>query len=159
MSNGAKPSPSLTDSKTQATSPTLLTRFIVDAALSKKASDVAVMEMYDVSGVADYFVLCTGNSDMQIRAISDEVQFQVKEEFGERPWHREGVEHYSWVVLDYVDVVVHIMDAEKRGYYLLERLWGDARTEFVDNDGSSADIKLLEKVRQPNVASRKKESS
>lgn len=154
MTSGVNPSQSATEPTGEGYSSTLLARLVVDAALSKKATSVAVMEMHDVSGVADYFVLCNGTSDIQIRAISDEIQAQVKEELDERPWHREGVEHNTWVVLDYVDVVVHIMDPEKRAYYLLERLWGDANTEFVDDDGSSEDVKLLKTERAPNFKSR-----
>lgn len=151
MTSGANPSQSTTEATGEGNSPTVLARLVVDAALSKKATNVAVMEMHDVSGVADYFVICNGTSDIQIRAISDEIQAQVKEELDERPWHREGVEHNTWVVLDYVDVVVHVMDPEKRGYYMLERLWGDANTEFVDDDGSSEDVKILANDRAPNI--------
>lgn len=115
----------------------------VDAVLEKKAHDVTVMDMRKVSGVADYFVICTGDSDLQVRAIVEAVRERVKEQLGERPWHVEGNEHYQWVLIDYVDVVVHVFAAEKRVFYNLERLWGDAPTERVSDDGSSEDVKLL----------------
>src|SRR5690606_2736231 len=108
----------------------------VDAVLSKKAHDVTVMDMRSVSGVADYFVMCTGDSDLQIRAIADAVEENLRTELGERPWHREGYEHLQWVLLDYVDLVVHIFSQEKRAFYGLERLWGDAPSEQVSEDGS-----------------------
>lgn len=117
----------------------------VDAVLSKKAYDVAVMDMREVSGVAEYFVIASGGSDLQIKAISDAVQEQVEERCGERPWHTEGVEHRRWVLLDYVDLVVHIFNEEKRAFYDLERLWGDAPIETVSGESASADeVSLLQ---------------
>lgn len=120
-----------------------LARHAVDAALSKKAHDVTVMDMRAVSGVADYFVVCTGDSDLQIRAIADAVQEQIREACSERPWHVEGREHLQWVLMDYVDLVVHVFTAEKRAFYDLERLWGDAPVEQVPDDGSADAVKLL----------------
>jgi ribosome-associated protein len=117
----------------------------IEAALSKKATNIAVIEMTDVSGVADYFVICTGGSEQQIRAIADEVRFEVKQQLSEIPWHKEGEMHYSWVVLDYVDVVVHIMDAEKRAYYQLERLWGDANIKYIEDDSEAGKISLFDR--------------
>lgn len=116
----------------------------VDAVLSKKAHDVTVLDMRGVSGVADYFVMCTGDSDLQIRAIADAVDERLREELGERPWHREGYEHLQWVLLDYVDLVVHIFSQEKRTFYGLERLWGDAPVEQVPEDGSGESVKILQ---------------
>lgn len=116
----------------------------VDAALSKKAHDVTVMDMRGVSGVADYFVMCTGDSDLQIRAIADAVDEELREKLGERPWHREGYEHLQWVLLDYVDVVIHIFSREKRAFYELERLWGDAPIELVPEDASGDSVKILQ---------------
>lgn len=121
-----------------------LALLVIEAALSKKATNIAVIEMADVSGVADYFVICTGGSEQQIRAISDEVRITVKQQLSEIPWHKEGEMHNSWVVLDYVDVVVHIMDAEKRGYYQLERLWGDANIKYIEDDGDADKISLFD---------------
>lgn len=120
-----------------------LTEAAVDAALDKKANDVAVMDMREVSSVADYFVLCTGRSELQIRAIVDGVEERIKKEHGERPWKTEGREHRQWVVLDYVDLVVHVFNDEKRSYYNLERLWGDAPIEYVSDEGSSDEVQLL----------------
>lgn len=151
MSKHAKASSTTDKTRLTPNSPTILARTAVDAALDKKATNIAVMEMREVSGVADYFIICTGTSDLQIRAISDAIQYEIQHQHGERAWHREGEEHYSWVVLDYVDVVIHIMDAEKRGYYQLERLWGDAKIEFVTDDASSSDVELLEEVLASNV--------
>ena len=75
-----------------------------------------------------------------MRAIAEAVREQVKEEIGERPWKREGTQHNQWVVLDYVNVVVHVFDRERRAYYDLERLWGDAPTEHVAEDADAVEL-------------------
>lgn len=130
--------------KRSSSNPTrVLAAHAIDAALSKKAHDVTVMDMRSVSGVADFFVLCTGDSDLQVRAIADAVGENLKDELGERPWHREGYEHLQWVLLDYVDLVVHVFSPEKRIFYGLERLWGDAPVEQVPENATSSDVKLL----------------
>ncbi|MEM9997289.1 MAG: ribosome silencing factor [Bacteroidota bacterium] len=108
-----------------------LVELAVDAMLDKKAADVTVLDLRGVSGVADFFVLATGTSDVQIKAIADGVRMGVKEATGELPWHREGYTSLVWVLLDYVDVVVHVFNEEKRAFYDLERLWGDAPRELV----------------------------
>ena len=99
--------------------------------------------MHDVSGIADLFILATGDSDLQIKAILEAVRHELREEHGERPWHVEGAQHMQWVLLDYVDLVVHIFSQEKRVYYSLERLWGDAPKEEVPEDGSGEKVALL----------------
>jgi ribosome-associated protein len=118
-----------------------LARMIVDAVRAKKAKDVVLMDLREVSEVADYFVLCTGESDIQVKAIVDGVRESVKEACGERPWRSEGYNHRQWVLMDYVDVVVHVFDGERREYYNLERLWADAKIENVADEADV--IKLL----------------
>lgn len=130
-----------------------LAAYAVAAVLDKKALDVVVMDMRDVSGVADFFVLCTGASDRQVRAVADAVREKVRETCSELPWHTEGMDHLQWVLLDYVDVVVHVFDAEKRVFYDLERLWGDAPSEAVPEDGSAADVALLQGASASQTAS------
>ncbi|GAB5518958.1 MAG: ribosome silencing factor [Rhodothermales bacterium] len=120
-----------------------LARTAVDAALAKKASDVTVLDMRDVSGVADFFVLCNGDTDIQVRAIAEGVRMSIKEQCAELPWHSEGLDSLQWVLLDYVDLVVHVFQPEKRDFYSLERLWGDAEREDVPDEASAADVALL----------------
>lgn len=115
----------------------------VDAMLDKKAHQVTVMDMRGVSGVADVFVIGTGESDLQIKAIADAVTEKIREGYSEKPWHTEGYDGRQWVLLDYVDLVVHVFSHEKRNFYDLERLWGDAPTEEVPADASSEDVALL----------------
>ncbi len=114
-----------------------LAALAVEAMHSKKASNVTVIDVRKVSGVTDYLVIGTGGSDMQVRAVAEAVREQLKEQADERPWKREGMQHNQWVVLDYVDLVVHVFDQERRAYYDLERLWGDAPMEHVADDAEA----------------------
>ena len=98
---------------------------ISESIFDKKGYDVKILDLSKVASFADYFVLCTADSDTQVKAISDEVERKLREE-GVNSWHREGYESLSWVLLDYVDVVVHIFKKDARQYYNLEKLWGDA---------------------------------
>lgn len=115
--------------------------------LERKAQDITVLDLRGVSGaVADFFVIGTGGSDRQVRAVANAVRERIREEAGgERPWHEEGFEHLRWALLDYVDLVVHVFSEDRRAFYDLERLWGDARAEHVTNETSSAeDVDLLQ---------------
>lgn len=97
-----------------------------------------------MSGIADLFILATGDSDIQIRAIVDSVQRSLREDFREKAWRTEGTDHYQWVILDYVDLVVHVFNEEKRTFYSLERLWGDAPREEVGDESSGDEVQLLQ---------------
>lgn len=94
---------------------------------SKKAHELRLIEVAQVTEIADYFVICTGNSSTQVRALADEVEFKLKKE-GIMPNHIEGHQTKSWIVMDYGSVVVHIFDIEARAFYDLERLWADGIT-------------------------------
>jgi ribosome-associated protein len=85
------------------------------------------------NAVADFFVLCSGNSDKQLDAIAESIDVEVFKAIKENPWHSEGKNNKEWVLLDYIDVVAHIFRKDKREFYALERLWGDADiTEIED---------------------------
>lgn len=101
-------------------------RVAAEAAASKKATDMVGLDLTPLEGVADYFLICSGSSEPQVRAIAEEVEDKLREA-GTRAWHVEGREGRRWVLLDFVDVVVHVFHEKTREYYLLERLWGDAR--------------------------------
>lgn len=99
----------------------------IAAAESKKATDVSVLELDKASsGFTDYFVICSGSNPRQIQAISDEVEQRLSKA-GLRPTHVEGYRQADWVLLDYVDFVVHIFSEKARNYYDLERLWKSAK--------------------------------
>jgi len=99
---------------------------IVDAIVERLGSDIVMLDMEDVSLLADYFVLCNAESTPQFRAILDEVEAQTRTA-GHRPLHVEGAAGSGWVLLDYGSVVVHIFDPDLRAYYDLEGLWQAAR--------------------------------
>lgn len=128
--------------------------------LEKKAHGITVMDMRQVSGVADYFVICTGDSELQIKAVADAIRERIRAECEERPWHTEGTNHWQWVLLDYVDLVAHIFNADKRQFYDLERLWGDApREEVAEDAASSTEVQLLQRAAENSATRRKKAGS
>lgn len=100
---------------------------IVKAADDKKAADIKVLDLHEVSVVTDYFVICTGTSSTQTKAIADNIEEKLEKEQNLRLLRREGYSQGSWVLLDYGSVVVHIFKPEEREFYNLERLWGDAK--------------------------------
>ncbi|HTR96680.1 MAG TPA: ribosome silencing factor [Candidatus Acidoferrales bacterium] len=104
-----------------------LMRAAARAAASKKAERIVGLDLSSLEGVADGFLICSGGSEPQVKAIAEAVEEQLRA-LGARPWHVEGREGRRWVLLDYVDVVVHVFHEKTREYYLLERLWGDARS-------------------------------
>ena len=99
---------------------------------NKKGFDVKIMDLRELTAMADYFVICSADSDTQVKAIADEIDKNLKDE-GIRAWHKEGYKGLNWVLLDYVDVVVHIFKKDVRLYYNLERLWGDAPSIDVED--------------------------
>ncbi|HEY8201458.1 MAG TPA: ribosome silencing factor [Actinomycetota bacterium] len=95
------------------------------AASSKKAMDIVILDVGKIIGITDYFVICSGNTERQVKTIVDEIERRLREE-GVRPYRREGEREQRWVLVDYLDVVVHVFHREDREYYDLERLWSDA---------------------------------
>lgn len=106
-------------------------RLAVEATLDKKALDVVVLDLRTSDAFTDYFVLCSGRTTRQVRAIVDEVEQRLRVA-GLRPSHKEGYEHAEWVLVDCFDCVIHVFTEETRRFYDLERLWGSAeRLEFA----------------------------
>lgn len=105
----------------------LLANRISQLIFNKKGYDVKILDLKELTSITDYFVICTGDSDTQIKAIADEIDKKLRDE-NIKVWHIEGYESLNWVLLDYVDVVVHIFKKEIREFYNLEKLWGDAPT-------------------------------
>jgi ribosome-associated protein len=114
-----------------------LAKKIAHFALTKKANDVVIMDVRKLTDVADFFVVCSGDSDIQVKAIADAIA-DGTEKLQTDPWHREGLTQRQWILLDYVDVVVHIFHKEARKYYNLEKLWGDAKIEIVQDEAPKA---------------------
>ena len=107
--------------------PGQLARAAADIAYDKKASDVLLLDIRDLTTIADYFVICNGNNTRQIQAISDAIEDELKKQ-GARMLHREGIAESGWLILDFGDVMVHIFGPKEREYYRLERLWSEAKT-------------------------------
>jgi len=107
---------------------------IVEHIMEKKGEDIVVIDLRGVTSIADFFIIATGASDVQVKAITDEIHERLKKEDGAIPLHIEGYQALRWVLLDYVDVVVHVFDRETRDYYSLETLWKDANIRRVETD-------------------------
>lgn len=103
-------------------------------AVDRRGRDVLLLDLRGLTSATDYFVLASGESDVQVKAIADRIEDRLKAE-GARPWHVEGARRSNWVLLDYIDFVVHVFHREARAYYELERLWGDAPVESFSENG------------------------
>ncbi len=101
-------------------------KIAANAADDKKAHDLVALDISEIATFADYFLLCTGDSSRQIQAIADEVEQRLKA-FGIRPSHVEGYQNAEWILMDYLDLVIHIFSKNARAYYDLERLWRDGK--------------------------------
>ncbi|MDL2216024.1 ribosome silencing factor [Ruminococcaceae bacterium OttesenSCG-928-N02] len=115
--------------------PIELTQTIARILDSKKAQDIQALHTEDVTAIADYFVIATGSSTNQVRALVDELEFQLKENHGITPLRIEGYDTRNWVVLDYNAVVVHVLYPEQRDFYALENLWADATEVELNLEG------------------------
>lgn len=123
--------------------PAALARVAADAALDKKAEDLVLLDLRPFPVLCDCFLIASGRSELHVRAIAEAIVDETARRHGVRPWHVEGLTHGRWVLLDYVDWVVHVFHAETREYYLLERLWADAPMERLSpppaGDSEAAD--------------------
>ena len=103
---------------------------ISEIIFTKKGFNVLIIDLRNLASFTDFFVICSADSDVQVKAIADQLD-QVLSDEGIRCWHKEGLKALSWVLMDYVDVVVHIFKKDAREFYKLEKLWGDAPSEKV----------------------------
>ncbi len=103
-------------------------------AFEKKALDIKILDLRKISNISDYFVVCSAKVDVHLKAIADNIVEELGKK-GVRIWHNEGFPPGRWVILDYVDVVVHIFLEEARKFYNLEGLWGDAPVQEVSENG------------------------
>ncbi len=111
--------------------PKKLARAAGKLALDKNGFDIYLMDLRKLSDVARYFLICSGSVDVHVKAIADNIIEGLKLK-NVRAWHIEGYKNLQWILLDYVNVVIHIFQPEVRKYYSLEKLWGDAPTEKLD---------------------------
>lgn len=107
---------------------------IVQLITDKKGNDIAVIDLRKVTSVADFFVIATGNSNVHVKAIADEVREKLRNELRIHPWHVEGEAGQRWILIDYVDIVVHVFDRQTREYYDIEGLYRDADIRRVETN-------------------------
>jgi ribosome-associated protein len=103
----------------------------IDYAADRKALDIVQLDLRGIIGYTDYFVICSGRTDRQVKAIHDAIHQGMKSEHGLLPRRVEGVTQARWILMDYLDVVVHVFTPETREYYRLEQLWGEAPVQVV----------------------------
>jgi len=104
-----------------------LSELAIHGIQEKKGNDIVRLDLRNInSSIADYFVICHAESGTQIRAIADSIEKEIFDATQQEPWRKEGLEFAEWIVLDYVDVVIHVFRTDKREFYGIEDLWGDA---------------------------------
>ncbi|MGL1885641.1 MAG: ribosome silencing factor [Reichenbachiella sp.] len=108
---------------------------VVRGMMEMKASDIVVMDLRKVTNaVAQFFVICSGSSDTQLDSIAESVQTEVSKSLDIKPWHKEGRENKEWILIDYASVVVHVFKKDRREFYALEELWGDAKFTKINSE-------------------------
>ncbi len=123
-----------------------LVKCIVDAILDKKGKEVTSLEIGILpNAVCDYFIICHADSTTQVHAIADNIEVKVQENLNEKVWKSAGYDNSIWVVLDYVNVVVHVFQTEWRTFYKIEELWADAQTKYYTDEPKS--VPELKKIK------------
>jgi ribosome-associated protein len=114
--------------------PDILITEIIKGIEEVKGQNITLLDLREIENtVCDYFIICDGTSNTQVSAISGSIQKSVSKKLKEKPWHIEGESNAEWILMDYVNVVVHIFQKSTREYYNLEELWGDAKiTNFTE---------------------------
>ena len=118
-----------------------LAKKIAAFALLKKAQNVVLLDLRKLTTMSDFFVICSADSDTHVRAIADAIR-DGAQDAGEKVWHDEGQGQSTWVLLDFVDVVVHVFHKETRSFYNLEKLWGDAKFEYVEDKPAAVPARI-----------------
>ena len=112
----------------------LLINTIIDSIQDTKGEDIRILDLTNIeNAAADYFIICSANSNTQVNAIAGNIERRVRNELKERPWHTEGEENALWVLVDYISVVVHVFQKHIREYYDIEDLWNDAKVTVIEN--------------------------
>ena len=104
---------------------------VEQGALEKKGEDIVLLDVRKLSDITDYYFIITAQNERQVKAMRDEIEHRLKKKFGFIPKHVEGTPSSKWVVIDYIDFIVHIFEEKLRQYYELERLWGDAKIREI----------------------------
>ncbi len=110
---------------------TYISELAIHGIQEKKGNDIVRLDLRNIkSSVSDYFVICHADSSTQVRAIANSIEDEIFKATQTDPWRKEGLEHGEWILLDYIDVVVHVFKTDKREYYGVEDLWGDAEIKY-----------------------------
>ena len=109
-----------------------LLKQILGLAIDKKAGRIVIFDVRGLSSLTDFFIVCHGTSEAQVKAIADNIRKGTEN----KPRHLEGYENQNWILLDYFDIVVHVFKKDERDYYELERLWADAPIKEINDEGS-----------------------
>ncbi|GAB5538592.1 MAG: ribosome silencing factor [Salibacteraceae bacterium] len=110
-----------------------LAEIIVEGIQDKKGSKIQVLDLRNIANaISDFFIICHGSSNRQVDSIADSVHDMVREQVGEKPINTEGKTQAEWILMDYVNVVVHIFQEEQRDHYALDELWADAKIKLID---------------------------
>ena len=110
---------------------------IIEAIQDTKGEDIKLLDLTKIeNSAADYFIICSANSNTQVNAIAGNIEKKVRNELKNRPWHVEGTENAMWILVDYISVVVHIFQKHIREFYDLEDLWSDAQITSIDENNN-----------------------
>ena len=129
-----------------------LAKKVAEEALKKKANDVILMDLRKLQAPADFFLVCSADSDTQVKSIADGVRDGLEQQ-GVSVWHEEGYQSLQWVLLDYVDVVVHVFHTNIRRFYNIERLWNDAKVESVEDTKKGIRFRKVERFKRKKAIS------
>ncbi|MCE7069912.1 ribosome silencing factor [Dyadobacter sp. CY327] len=111
-----------------------LSELVAKGMIEKKGLDIAILDLRNVkNSITDFFVICSGNSDTQIDALANSVEDEIYKMSKTEPWQKEGKANGEWILIDYVDVVAHIFNKDRRKHYDLEELWGDAEVTYLED--------------------------
>ena len=120
--------------KTEDITPKELVDAVVEGIQEKKGKNIVVLDMTQIdNSICKYFVICDGDSNIHVDAVADSVEEYVRENKGEKPYHIEGRRNAEWILIDYVDVIVHVFQKSVREFYNLEGLWADAKRTDIEN--------------------------
>lgn len=109
-----------------------LTKLVVKGIQEKKGENIVTLDLRGLDGaVTDFYIVCEATSTTQVGAIADSIEKEVRDACGDKPWHVEGTENLEWVLLDYVNVVAHVFQPEKREFFNIEALWADAKIKEI----------------------------
>ena len=120
------------------------------AAISRRAQDGVILDLRELDGFTDFFAIFSGVSDIQVEGISQAVLEELESNWSQKPWHQEGARKADWILLDYVDFVVHVFLSERRAYYNLERLWAEAGRIELPELTMPAHVEVQEEKTDPD---------